>query len=148
MSPKITSIGLTKVTNLLRKNTTAMLAAASVTLGTIGGATIKDNFTAYKLNSQVEDLQQSLVDDGVNQEVVDQLEFQIEKNLDKNTSWYESRTSKAVKRAFAWQAKLDSLAAEGMAKFAYKKGVQDAFDYFSSQSDRIDNNILKTPNIK
>lgn len=159
MSPSINKVDSTtpisKITKLanakgnlfrhLKKNTTAVIAAASVTLGSVGGATIKDNVTAYGLNTQVEDLQKGLVDSGANQQIVDQLAFKIERDVDRNTSWYESRTSKAIKRAMAWQTNLDSLATEEMVKFAYKKGVQDTFDYFENQSALKNNS---NPNIR
>lgn len=103
----------------------------AVFAGFIIGATTApitiDILSAHNINKQIKTLQTDLVEKNyLDSWKVKGIDEEVNEIVDKNSSWFESQTSKATKKLLAWQNKLNKIGAEIMSENAYNQGYKDA----------------------
>lgn len=100
---------------------------ASFVIGSISAPIAIDTLFAYNTNKQIKALQTELVEKNyLDSWKVKGLNDEVNEIADKNSSWFESQSSKATKKLLLWQGKLNKIGAEKMAEDSYNKGYKDA----------------------
>ncbi len=117
----------------LSRKATALVAAVGITVGSMGGAVIKDTVTAATVNNQYNNLKNTLVENGAPKEFVDNMAAEIEYAVDSSSPWYEAKSIKSMKKLLGFQMKVDEMLANYAAKKAYEQGIQDTIDYLMMQ---------------